>query len=714
MPLSELYRMPKSKLDSNQDFEPGNDVFELVWENGQISTQGQSSRIRKDPICNNLVSQCLPSYTPRTRDKDVGNGSIVRTGILNEIPMSLPNDEVGFNHDDNMMSWLNYPVDGSLQHEYPDFLPELSGVTVHEISRSHNFASNNKSSSNQPFRYSNTNSVGYGASLEQKNTSRVTSVGGCDVTRPRTGTSHLYPSSSQQCQTSFPSFRSRVMDINGNNSSSAAHPSCDSPHHLPAGGSQDPIPPSNSSNVVNFSHFSRPAALMKANLQNIGGMTSSAVPTMERVPVKEKGPTANGNNPPKLSLIESSNGLRKETIPDCQIVTSGVELKPVEARPLEEPSVPKETEAVNQEDASKHDIDSNRNVCESATGGLQNGQRNMDPVVASSVCSGNSVERTSDDPSHVLKRKFHDNEESECHSDDVEEESVGAKRTAPSRPMGSKRSRAAEVHNLSERRRRDRINEKMRALQELIPNCNKVDKASMLDEAIEYLKTLQLQVQIMSMGTGLCMSPMMLPGMPHMHAPHMAHFSPMSAGMGMGLGMGMGMGFGMGMPDMNGASTGYPMMQVPPVQGAHFPGPHAAMHGMTGPNIHMFGIPGQGLPMPMQRPPLVPMVGGPFMKPAMGLNTSGSSGSLENIESSQPYAAKDPTKNMNSQVMQNTGAHSSMNQTSTQCQATNERFEQSAMVQNSVQPQSDINGSKASGCSTSANDLVPSTTASYD
>ncbi|KAB2082664.1 hypothetical protein ES319_A05G213100v1 [Gossypium barbadense] len=59
----------------------------------------------------------------------------------------------------------------------------------------------------------------------------------------------------------------------------------------------------------------------------------------------------------------------------------------------------------------------------------------------------------------------------------------------------SKRSRAAEVHNLSEKRRRSRINEKMKALQNLIPNSNKTDKASMLDEAIEYLKQLQLQVQ---------------------------------------------------------------------------------------------------------------------------------------------------------------------------------------------------------------------------
>ncbi|KAK7291110.1 hypothetical protein RIF29_06003 [Crotalaria pallida] len=54
----------------------------------------------------------------------------------------------------------------------------------------------------------------------------------------------------------------------------------------------------------------------------------------------------------------------------------------------------------------------------------------------------------------------------------------------------SKRSRAAEFHNLSE----------------------KTDKASMLDEAIEYLKQLQLQVQTLMMRNGLSLHPMSLPG----------------------------------------------------------------------------------------------------------------------------------------------------------------------------------------------------------
>ncbi|KAL2974052.1 hypothetical protein AAZX31_14G081300 [Glycine max] len=61
-------------------------------------------------------------------------------------------------------------------------------------------------------------------------------------------------------------------------------------------------------------------------------------------------------------------------------------------------------------------------------------------------------------------------------------------------------------------RRRSRINEKMKALQNLIPNSNKTDKASMLDEAIEYLKQLQLQVQMLMMRNGLSLHPMSLPG----------------------------------------------------------------------------------------------------------------------------------------------------------------------------------------------------------
>ncbi|KAL5718366.1 hypothetical protein ACHQM5_011276 [Ranunculus cassubicifolius] len=101
----------------------------------------------------------------------------------------------------------------------------------------------------------------------------------------------------------------------------------------------------------------------------------------------------------------------------------------------------------------------------------------------------------------------------------------------------TKRSRAAAIHNQSERKRRDKINQRMKTLQKLVPNSNKTDKASMLDEVIEYLKTLQAQVQMMGRMS-----------MPHMMMP-MAMQQQLQ--MAMMAQMGMGMGMGMGVMDMN-------------------------------------------------------------------------------------------------------------------------------------------------------------------
>ncbi|KAM7520459.1 hypothetical protein LguiB_019421 [Lonicera macranthoides] len=106
-----------------------------------------------------------------------------------------------------------------------------------------------------------------------------------------------------------------------------------------------------------------------------------------------------------------------------------------------------------------------------------------------------------------------DPDEYDCESEEGLEALVEEASEKRTRRSSSKRSRAAEVHNLSEKRRRSRINEKMKALQNLIPNSNKTDKASMLDEAIEYLKQLQLQVQMLTMRNGLSLYPMCLPGL---------------------------------------------------------------------------------------------------------------------------------------------------------------------------------------------------------
>ncbi|XP_073272477.1 transcription factor SPATULA-like [Primulina huaijiensis] len=76
----------------------------------------------------------------------------------------------------------------------------------------------------------------------------------------------------------------------------------------------------------------------------------------------------------------------------------------------------------------------------------------------------------------------------------------------------SKRSRAAEVHNLSEKVVLYLLFQTLSHIHVL----TSTDKASMLDhEAIEYLKQLQLQVQMLTVRNGLSMDPICLPGILH-------------------------------------------------------------------------------------------------------------------------------------------------------------------------------------------------------
>ncbi|OVA01228.1 Myc-type [Macleaya cordata] len=63
----------------------------------------------------------------------------------------------------------------------------------------------------------------------------------------------------------------------------------------------------------------------------------------------------------------------------------------------------------------------------------------------------------------------------------------------------ARRGQATDPHSIAERLRRERIAERMKALQELVPSFNKTDKAAMLDEVVDYVKFLRLQVKVLSM-----------------------------------------------------------------------------------------------------------------------------------------------------------------------------------------------------------------------
>ncbi|XP_076921307.1 transcription factor bHLH79-like isoform X2 [Bidens hawaiensis] len=64
----------------------------------------------------------------------------------------------------------------------------------------------------------------------------------------------------------------------------------------------------------------------------------------------------------------------------------------------------------------------------------------------------------------------------------------------------ARRGEATDRHSLAERARREKISERMKILQDLVPGCNKViGKALVLDEIINYIQSLQHQVEFLSM-----------------------------------------------------------------------------------------------------------------------------------------------------------------------------------------------------------------------
>ncbi|KAJ0106731.1 hypothetical protein Patl1_17901 [Pistacia atlantica] len=63
----------------------------------------------------------------------------------------------------------------------------------------------------------------------------------------------------------------------------------------------------------------------------------------------------------------------------------------------------------------------------------------------------------------------------------------------------ARRGQATDSHSLAQRARREKISERMKILQDLVPRCNKViGKALVLDEIINYIQSLQQQVEFLS------------------------------------------------------------------------------------------------------------------------------------------------------------------------------------------------------------------------
>ncbi|CAK8543305.1 unnamed protein product [Lathyrus sativus] len=85
-------------------------------------------------------------------------------------------------------------------------------------------------------------------------------------------------------------------------------------------------------------------------------------------------------------------------------------------------------------------------------------------------------------------------------SKSIADETSGDGEKLPYVHVRVRRGQATDSHSLAERARREKINARMKLLQELVPGCDKISgTALVLDEIINHVQTLQRQVEILSM-----------------------------------------------------------------------------------------------------------------------------------------------------------------------------------------------------------------------
>ncbi|XP_062203001.1 transcription factor RSL3-like [Phragmites australis] len=88
-----------------------------------------------------------------------------------------------------------------------------------------------------------------------------------------------------------------------------------------------------------------------------------------------------------------------------------------------------------------------------------------------------------------------------CCTSDSDSNASQKSANADARPKGKAQAGrvvATEPQSIYARKRRERINERLKILQNLVPNGTKVDISTMLEEAVHYVKFLQLQIKLLS------------------------------------------------------------------------------------------------------------------------------------------------------------------------------------------------------------------------
>ncbi|KAL8162899.1 hypothetical protein V2J09_014388 [Rumex salicifolius] len=116
-----------------------------------------------------------------------------------------------------------------------------------------------------------------------------------------------------------------------------------------------------------------------------------------------------------------------------------------------------------------------------------------------------AVKQDKNDETSNAKRSKSDEdvkkEKSNNEAEDIKKETAKAEEAPKDYiHVRARRGQATDSHSLAERVRREKISERMKFLQDLVPGCNKVTgKAVVLDEIINYVQSLQRQVEFLSM-----------------------------------------------------------------------------------------------------------------------------------------------------------------------------------------------------------------------
>lgn len=218
-----------------------------------------------------------------------------------------------------------------------EFIPEMSGVTGNGMSNRSSFLS-----------------------VDKRNI-----CGGAPLKTPSSSKDHPLCSLPRQHHQESEALGSGVSDIVSNNTCNNQDAMFGRPNIRP--------PATCGSNFLNFSHFSRPANLVKPKDVELHGSSAAL---------------------PKASSQEPVVSTPKEAIP------------------------PERTENLSVEASIKNDKAAMPSKTDNLRKGVPDGERIAEPMVASSsVGSGNSADRISCDQTHYSKRKFHDVDESDCRSD---------------------------------------------------------------------------------------------------------------------------------------------------------------------------------------------------------------------------------------------------------------------------------------------------------